>query len=65
MGSHRQSAGAISGPVVIGVWRRWRKRRECFHHDHSTGTTWITGQLINSGTGKMFTCANCQNTWFV
>jgi hypothetical protein len=50
---------------VIGVWRRWRKRRECFHHDHSTGTTWITGQLINSGTGKMFTCANCQNTWFV
>lgn len=23
-------------------WRRWRTRRACFHHDPSTGTTWIT-----------------------
>lgn len=47
------------------VMRKWRARRECFHHDHRTGTSWITSQLINTGMGKMFSCQRCGRTWFV
>jgi hypothetical protein len=54
---------------VIGVWRRWRKRRECFHHDHHavglSGASWIDSELIDGGKRKMFTCLNCRKKWFV
>lgn len=43
---------------------RRRKRKNCFHHDHSTGVSWIKSQLIETGMGKMFWCARCQQTWF-
>lgn len=41
-----------------------RKRRNCFHHDHVTGKTWIESRLINMGTQKMFWCIECGRTWF-
>lgn len=46
-------------------WKAIKKRKDCFHHDHKTGQSWIKSQLINIGTGKMFWCAVCGRTWFV
>ena len=44
---------------------RWRERRRCFHHDHTTGQSWITGQLIHHGMGKLFRCKQCGRAWTV
>lgn len=41
---------------------RRRKRRNCFHHDHRTGTSWIKSQLIDYGR-KLFWCTTCERTW--
>lgn len=41
------------------------KRRRCFHHDWTTGESWIKTRLINMGMGKMFWCRKCTRTWFV
>jgi hypothetical protein len=48
----------------MSVFRTWRKRRNCFHHDRVTGTSWIGSRLINAGAGKMFWCRDCGRTWF-
>lgn len=42
---------------------RWRKRRACFHHDHTTGKTWIKSMLIDTGRNKMFWCTTCGKAW--
>lgn len=44
--------------------KAWRARRRCFHHDQATGTSWITGQLIDTGMRKMWRCRECGRTWF-
>lgn len=54
---------------MIGWWRlrrqRKQKRKNCFHHDHRDGSSWIKSRLINNGAGKMFWCGLCGQTWFV
>lgn len=45
-------------------WGKWRRRRECFHHDRLTGQSWIEDRLINMGSQKMFWCTECGRTWF-
>jgi hypothetical protein len=48
---------------VIGVLRRWRARRECFHHNCATGESFITGRLVDLGRRKLFTCRECGRRW--
>jgi len=43
--------------------RRWRDRRDCFHHDHRSGQSWITGQLIDTGMRKLWRCTRCERIW--
>ena len=43
--------------------RRWRKRRACFHHDHSTGTSWLLSQIIDGGR-KHWWCTAGGKGWF-
>lgn len=50
---------------LTGPWHRWRKRVNCFHHNPRTGESWINSHLINTGTGKMFWCRQCDQTWVV
>lgn len=38
------------------AWRAWRRRRGCFHHEPSTGESFIRSQLIESGTNKLWSC---------
>lgn len=45
--------------------RRWRAQRDCFHHNQSTGATWIGARLINTGANKVFKCMMCGRMWFV
>jgi hypothetical protein len=55
-------------------WRRWKKQRNCFHHEQRTydpinlqwlpAESWIKSQLIETGKSKMFWCTNCDRTWF-
>ena len=45
------------------MFKNWRRRRNCFHHDWRTGESWITGQIIDPG--KMFRCKRCGRMWFV
>lgn len=45
-------------------WGKWRRRRECFHHDRLTGQSWIESELIEMGARKMFWCTECGRTWF-
>lgn len=49
---------------MIGMFRRWRNRRACFHHDIRSGQTAITSQLIDLGRRKMFVCERCEQVWF-
>lgn len=42
---------------------RWRKRRQCFHHDHIMGTSWVTGHLIDLGRNKLWRCSHCGRIW--
>ena len=44
---------------------RWKRRRNCFHHDPVAKVSFIRSQLIDSGMRKMFWCTRCQQTWFV
>ncbi len=52
---------------MIRLWRAWRDRRRtrknCFHHDRVTGTSWISSQLIDLGSRKLFWCTTCERTW--
>lgn len=48
---------------MTGWWRRRSKRRNCFHHDHRTGESWILSQILDPG--KMFWCKECDQRWFV
>lgn len=47
------------------MFAAWRKRRNCFHHDHRSGVSWIESRLIDMGSRKMFWCTDCGRTWFV
>lgn len=47
----------------MSVWSRWRKSRDCFHHDHSTGESWIVGTLIDLGRRKLWSCTKCGRRW--
>jgi hypothetical protein len=42
----------------------WRRQRACFHHDWTTGQSWIENRLIEMGSRKMFWCRECGRTWF-
>lgn len=46
-------------------WGRWKRRRDCFHHDPVAKVSFIRNQLINTGAGKMSWCIRCQRTWIV
>lgn len=41
----------------------WRKRRACFHHNHSTGESWVSGRLVDMGRAKHWTCRECGRYW--
>lgn len=43
--------------------RRWLERRRCFHHNHTTGVSWITGELVDLGRAKLFRCVECGKVW--
>lgn len=49
---------------MMKLWRRWRRMHDCFHHDRTTGESWIEGQLIDCGRRKMFWCRECDRAWF-
>jgi hypothetical protein len=40
-------------------------RARCWHHDISTGKSWVDGRLIDLGRRKMFRCARCDKTEIV
>lgn len=48
--------------------RRHRNRRKCFHHNPTTGHSWIKSQLIELGKSKMYWCekdlGGCDKVWF-
>lgn len=48
---------------MIGWWRRWRARRDCFHHDHRTGTSWIQTIGIIDGGRKAYRCTGCDKVF--
>jgi hypothetical protein len=51
---------------MIGHWLKARQaRKNCFHHDHRTGESWIASRLIDVGARKMFWCIKCNQTWIV
>lgn len=51
---------------MIRRWIRARQaRRACFHHNHRTGESWVTGELIDLGRRKLFSCNHCDQMWFV
>jgi hypothetical protein len=47
------------------VLTRWRRQRRCFHHDHTTGESWLTSFLIQNGMGKLFRCTRCFRAWTI
>ncbi|MGK5677594.1 hypothetical protein [Actinoplanes sp. URMC 104] len=47
------------------LWRLRQLRKRCWHHDPSTGTSWVSQMLINGGMGKKFWCRRCERTVFV
>ncbi len=51
--------------IGAGIVRRLqtRKQRACVHHNRSTGETWLTGRLIDTGMRKMWACRRCGQTW--
>lgn len=49
--------------VRIGWLSRWHKRRDCFHHNHRAGQSWVTGTLIDLGARKLWRCGHCGRTW--
>lgn len=55
--------GAQDG-VPVRWLTRWRIRRQCFHHDHTAGESWISSQLIDGGMRKHFWCTRCDHSWF-
>jgi hypothetical protein len=48
---------------MTGLFARWRARRACFHHDRSTGESWLFCQLIDLGRRKEFWCTKCGKMW--
>jgi len=56
------------------IWlTKWRRQRNCMHHrlgvagnliGASLATSFVTGQLIDLGRRKMFTCRVCDQRWF-
>lgn len=45
-------------------WRAWRKRRQCFHHDHTTGESWVgRGSIIDYR--KLYLCDRCGRIWVI
>jgi len=48
------------------LWRwftQWQDRRACFHHAHTTGTSWIESELVDLGRRKRFWCNRCGRVW--
>lgn len=46
-----------------GWFKAWRRKADCFHHNHRTGESWIANRLIDLGRRKMFWCIKCNKTW--
>ncbi len=44
-------------------WRRHRDRGRCFHHDHTTGRSWISARLVDLGRAKHYRCIRCGRYW--
>lgn len=47
---------------MTGPLARWRASRGCLHHSLD-GTSWVSGQLINTGVRKLLRCERCGRTW--
>jgi len=45
--------------TLCDLFRRWRKRRHCMHHDRLTGQSWIKSMLVDLGMNKIFWCDRC------
>lgn len=51
---------------MTSIYRRWRRRRDCFHHDNRTGNSWIgRGVLIDLGRRKLYRCDHCDKVWII
>jgi hypothetical protein len=44
--------------------RRWRQRRNCFHHDNITGDSWI-GRGVIIDWRKLYRCSHCRKVWIM
>lgn len=58
----------LIGCVVVGFlttvrWGRLRRERKCVHHNRSTGETWLTSELIDTGMRKRWECKECGQIW--
>jgi len=41
----------------------WLDRRNCFHHNHKTGESWIETEIIDWR--KLYTCRDCGRRWVI
>jgi hypothetical protein len=48
---------------LLALVDEWRARRRCFHHDHTSGKSWVRGRLVDLGRRKLFDCDHCGKTW--
>lgn len=48
--------------MIRGLLRARRKRRDCFHHDHLTGETWLAVEHVSGGR-RLWFCTRCGRTW--
>ncbi len=52
--------------VVLSIprwWRAHRVRARCLHHDHTTGRSWISTELVDAGRAKHYRCRRCGRYW--
>jgi hypothetical protein len=55
--------------MIIGfmVGRDPKRQRECFHHDHTHGYSYITSEMVDAGRAKRYTCSQknggCGKAW--
>lgn len=51
--------------MLARMYRRWRAARQCFHHDHHAGKSWIEQAIIDCGRRKMYWCSKCGHSWIL
>lgn len=57
---------------MLKWWRRRRQQARCFHHEIGgnpantrPAVSWITQEIIDMGTRKLFACEKCGKVWII